>query len=91
MIVNNGFILYFIFIKTYFNFIFYIILYHIKYFQFKYNQIKLNNMLCPYCESNNIRHLKVYISMPKGAKKNLCLQCKRTFIIHTKQTNNNII
>ena len=48
-------------------------------------------MLCPYCKSNNIRHLKVYISTPIGAKKNLCLQCKRFFISHTEQRNNNII
>lgn len=48
-------------------------------------------MVCPYCKSNNIRHLKVHITTPTGAKKNLCLQCERTFITFAKQkTYNNI-
>jgi len=43
------------------------------------------NMECPYCKSKNIRHLKVHITTPTGAKKKLCLQCERTFIIYVEQ------
>jgi hypothetical protein len=47
-------------------------------------------MLCPYCKSNNIRHLKVHISKPIGAKKKQCLQCKKYFTTHIEQKNNDI-
>lgn len=43
-------------------------------------------MKCHYCNSQNIRHLKVHISTPIGAKKKLCLQCNKTFITHIEQT-----
>ncbi len=47
-------------------------------------------MSCPYCKSNNIRHSKVHISKPIGAKKNTCLECNKNFITHIEQTNNKI-
>jgi hypothetical protein len=45
-------------------------------------------MLCPYCNINNIRHLKVHILNPIGAGKKLCLQCKQKFIKHTEYNQN---
>lgn len=33
-------------------------------------------MPCPNYKSNKIRHLKVHVTKPIGAKKNQCLDCK---------------
>lgn len=49
-------------------------------------------MECPYCKCNNIKNLKVHISIPIGAKKHKCLQCNQCFITHkTEEKNNNLI
>lgn len=44
-------------------------------------------MLCPYCNSNNIRNVKVHITKPVGSKKHVCLECNKTFITHPEENN----
>lgn len=50
-------------------------------------------MLCPYCNSNNITNLKVFIPKPVGMKRMKCLCCKKTFITTHVENNkrNNLI
>jgi hypothetical protein len=37
-------------------------------------------MLCPYCNSNNIRHLKVHILNPIGARKNYAYNVNKNLL-----------